>query len=355
MSNPIAQPDEERALEEAAEWLAQRDRGLTPEEQVALREWSQHTANQKALFEMARCWHGMDSMSALSELFPLSETAQRRSAWRPVSFAAAAAAGVCVLVVGAIVFVTRQPAGSVAVPQVVQTPAAPESRTYSTTVGESLTVRPGDGSVITLNTGSTVTVKYSPTARDVFLERGEASFDVAHDPSRPFNVHAGHRVLQAVGTAFNVRLVTEGHVELTVTEGRVKVIPPRSAGAAQPSGDAALTPVETTVAAQEIATVQDNAESVRRLEPAELDARLAWQRGMLIFTGETLDIVLSEVDRYTNTEFVLEDEGLRVVRVGGYFRTGDIDGLLEALRTNFGIASRREGPNRIVLSAMSSR
>lgn len=355
MSNPIPHPDEDRALEEAAEWLARRDRGLTPEERVGLRDWAQDAGNQKALFEMARCWHGMDSMSSLSELFPLAETAARRR-WRPLSLSVATAAAACVLVVAAILFVTRHPAQTLAAPQVAQTPAVPEpeSRTYSTIVGESLTVRPGDGSVITLNTGSIVTVKYSANAREVFLERGEASFDVAHDPSRPFNVHAGERVLQAVGTAFNVRLVAADRVELTVTEGRVKVIPDRGPGSAEPAREPALTPLETTVAAQEIATIEDDAQSVRRLEPAELDARLAWQRGMLIFKGETLDAVISEVDRYTNTEFVLEDEALRVVRVGGYFRTGDIDGLLEALRTNFGIASRREG-NRIVLSAMSSR
>jgi transmembrane sensor len=226
---------------------------------------------------------------------------------------------------------------------------------YSTEVGETRAVTLRDGSVITLNTNSLISVIYSPHERDVYLVRGEANFEVAHDVARPFNVYAGKRVLQAVGTAFNVRLLSADDVELTVTEGKVKVLPDGrddSGAAGGRSGDISV--VETTVTAQETAIVQPEVETVRRLAPAEMDARLAWQRGMLIFTGETLDIVLSEVDRYTNTEFVLEDDALRLVRVGGYFRTGDIDGLLEALRTNFGIASRKEG-NRVVLSAMSSR
>jgi transmembrane sensor len=356
MSNETAHVDSERAIEEAAEWLARRDRGLSAEENAQLREWAREPGNERALMEVARCWHGMDSMSVLADLFPLSAAIQTSRPPRRVSLAtaaAAAAAVVCILILG-VVYLSGTGTVDVADTQQVAQSAAPlVAPTYSTSVGESLTIRPDDGSVITLNTGSTVSVKYSPTARDVFLTRGEASFEVAHDPSRPFNVHVGERVLQAVGTAFNVRVLSVDRVELTVTEGKVRVLPDRD-GADSAAGEAALTPVETTVSAQESVTMQADAEPVRRLDPAELDARVAWQRGMLIFKGETLDFVLSEVDRYTNTEFVLEDQALRNVRVGGYFRTGDIDGLLAALSANFGIASRREGANRIVLSANSA-
>jgi transmembrane sensor len=86
-----------------------------------------------------------------------------------------------------------------------------------------------------------------------------------------------------------------------------------------------------------------------------MDARLAWQRGMLIFQGETLEVVLSEIDRYTNTDFLLADDSLRSVRIGGYFRAGDIDGLLIALRENFNIDSRRDEKNRIILSVATPR
>jgi hypothetical protein len=39
----------------------------------------------------------------------------------------------------------------------------------------------------------------------------------------------------------------------------------------------------------------------------------------------------------------------------GYFRTGDVDGLLMSLRMNYGIDSRREGPNRVILTAAPVR
>jgi transmembrane sensor len=229
----------------------------------------------------------------------------------------------------------------------------PRGEIYSTAVGQSHQVKLADGSSITLNTGSEVEVRYTRSARDLVLNRGEANFDVAKDASRPFNVRVGTRILQAVGTAFNVRLRNESAFEVTVTEGKVKVMAEEQA---RPRSRLAFreptpprTTVEGTLDAHQTATVEARLEDVRRLQQSEIDERLAWQRGMVIFRGETLDIVLREFSRYTTTEFVLADESLRTVQVGGYFPVGQIDDLLNALRVNFGIAWRREGDDRIVL------
>lgn len=355
MRTQLSSQDLEKAREEAAEWLARRDRGLSPEERAEMREWARDPANQQVLLDMARCWHGMDSMSVLAELFPLGTAADAQRPRPALPLTAIAAAAVFVVAIGAVFLAGRRAPDVSSAPQAAQANPAQEYGRYSTPIGESLTVRPRDGSVITLNTGSALTVQYSEKARDVFLERGEANFDVAHDPSRPFNVHVGERVLQAVGTAFNVRVLAPDNIELTVTEGKVKVLAAHAATTPDVAGEAALEPVQTTVAAHEIVTMRSDGQFIRTADPAEIDARLAWQRGMLIFKGEPLEFVLSEIDRYTETEFVLADEQLRTVRVGGYFRTGDIEGLLEALRMNFGIDSRREGAHRIILSAATAR
>jgi transmembrane sensor len=228
---------------------------------------------------------------------------------------------------------------------------------YFTAVGESRSLPMGDGSTITLNTNTAIAVIFSARSRDVYLKHGEANFEVAHDSVRPFNVHVARQVLQAVGTAFNVRLASDDNVELTVTEGKVKVL---AEGTRTPSGPvgpdarrlAVIAPFETIVSAQKIALLDSSdVRTVREVEPAEMDMRLGWQRGMLIFKDEPLESVLSEVDRYTNTDFVVADEALRNERVGGYFRTGDIDGFLLALRQNFRIESRRDEFNRVILTA----
>lgn len=349
MTNLVAFPDRRKAREEASSWLARMDRGLSVEERAEMGVWLNEATNHHALVEMGRLWHEMDVMSVLAELFPLSRSAPncgpRRFSLPRLAIAASAVA--CCMLAGVALLIGSshwQGFGSLISAPVAAHPA----ETYSTAVGESRSVTLADGSLLRLNTNTVVAVRLHPHAREVVLERGEANFEVAHDPARPFNVHAGGRILQAVGTAFNVRIVSAESVELTVTEGAVKVLRHRTA-ASSPGGSAALRP-ETTVAAHEIAIMEPGLETVRRLEPAEMDVRLAWQRGMLIFKGEPLGLVLSEVDRYTNTEFVLADRSLRNVRVGGYFRAGDIEGLLVALRANFRIDSRRDGDNRIILT-----
>jgi transmembrane sensor len=109
---------------------------------------------------------------------------------------------------------------------------------------------------------------------------------------------------------------------------------------------------ETFVNAQEAALIEPGLQSVRKLTLAETEARLAWQKGMMIFQGEPLERVLAEMNRYTSTKFVVADETLRGVRIGGDFRAGDVDGLLTALRDNFLIDSQRDAQGRILLTAI---
>ena len=79
-----------------------------------------------------------------------------------------------------------------------------------------------DGSTITMNTRSRMRVWLTRHARDIELLEGEALFSVAHDPSRPFRVHVGHTVVEAVGTEFSVYRGEHG-TKVSVVEGRVKI------------------------------------------------------------------------------------------------------------------------------------
>jgi transmembrane sensor len=106
------------------------------------------------------------------------------------------------------------------------------------------------------------------------------------------------------------------------------------------------------VSAQETAVVEPALQSVRKLEPNEVDSRVAWQRGEVVFQGEPLEQVLAEVSRYTTTRFVIGDDKLRDVRIGGYFKVGEMDSFLASLRENFLIDWQRSQDGRIVLTAL---
>src|SRR5690606_14686343 len=93
---------------------------------------------------------------------------------------------------------------------------------YSTGIGEQRTVKLADGSIVHLNTDSSLRVEYSPATREVHLVEGEALFVVAKEPARPFRVEAGQTTVQALGTQFNVYR-RAGGIEVSVIEGAVRV------------------------------------------------------------------------------------------------------------------------------------
>jgi len=227
---------------------------------------------------------------------------------------------------------------------------------FSTAVGGRRELTLPDHSTVTLNTNTCMGVAYGPNTRTVLLPYGEATFHVTSDAQRPFRVRAGqNRLFEAVGTDFNVRVLSADHVELTVTQGNVKVIY-RPDTVVETPAELRLrdhwTLDDTTVSALHTALIEPGMQFVRKLEASDLQALLAWQQGLILFDDAALSDALAEVDRYTTTQFVLADQRLRNIRIGGQFHTGDVEGLLASLRKDFMIDSRRDAQGRVVLSAL---
>jgi len=332
-----ASPDEE-----AAEWLARLDRGLSPDEQTRLRDWLRaDRRNPEALVALAALWDDLDVLAELSALLPLERAAARPAPRSRLRWAAAVGLLAIAAATGLFVYDRGRD-------DAVDVPPPIVALTVETEIGGRRAERLPDASTVTLNTNTAVRIEYSADARDVFIERGEAYFSVAAEPQRPFRVHAGGSTVEAVGTAFNVK-VADGNVEVTVTQGRVKLrdrgpAPSAANGESRVPGLFDITLIEGEVAVVDRGErVRDAVPQIRRLEQTQLDIKLAWQRGMLIFEGEPLDAMLAEMERYTTADFVVEDEHLRGIRIGGYFRAGDVDALLIALRENFDIESERVG------------
>jgi transmembrane sensor len=336
--------------EEVMRWLALLERGLRGNDGEQLREWLKNKAHRTQILEAARLWHGPEIVAVLSGLIPQAELVVRKPGTRRrfnkilgwSTLAVIAAVGV-----GAMTGIVKMPFDVDRLHR--------ESGIYATSIGERRDITLVDNSVVTLNTGSKMSVDYSTGSREIYLARGEASFQVASDPSRPFVVVAGMRRFQATGTRFNVRVITPQLTELTVTDGTVKVMdaPPRNPETPA-QRRATLLYGEVTVQALETAQVEPGFQSVSQLDESEVAARLAWQRGLIIFEDESLQDALNEVDRYTTTKFVLADDRVRKVRIAGSFRTGDVDGLLSLLKDKFRVDWKRDAQGRIVLSSRTA-
>jgi transmembrane sensor len=225
---------------------------------------------------------------------------------------------------------------------------------YETQVGEQRDVLLADGSRITLNTNTSLDVRYSAARRHIDLKRGEALFSVHHNVSWPFDVSAGGTVTRALGTEFNVD-VRNSRVTISVLEGAVQV-----AAADQLAGNAGggLNPAKVHVqqGMSTIAPALSKGESVevrpeeQRVIAGTADLRRidAWRTRRLEFSDTSLADAAAEFNRYSSTQLVIGSPDLELVRVSGVFQIGNIDGFLFALKEVLSITTL-DSPGEIVL------
>ncbi len=346
MKTVIPFPDPVRVREQAAMWVARLDGGaLDTKAREELREWLQRDdSHRAALVQMAQVWGAMDSLAVLAELFPDRAEPPRRSWQWALSFAACCAA--VIVAAGVYLHGFRGDAGAV----IREASAAVASEpVYRTGLGEQSVVTLADGSILTLNTQSEVQIRFDGAARNVYLHRGEAHFKVAKNPDRPFVVHAGSGRVRAIGTAFDVRM-TGAQVDVLVEEGVVEVVPAsvHAPAARQPEGPAAS--AKATARAGNVvlksggtARYAEQVTETDTLPGHRIEQRLAWRKGKWMFQGETLAQVLDEVARYSDLNIVIADPRIAGLRVGGYFDIGDVDSLMKALETGFGVTVSRDG------------
>ena len=200
----------------------------------------------------------------------------------------------------------------------------------STQIGEVRRLTLEDGSALSLNTASVLQVKYADDERRIVLREGEASFQVAHDEQRPFVVQAGDVSVRAVGTAFSVRM-RRHDVEVVVTEGVVEVV--RNGGTSRIAAERVKRNQEVVVATAEQGGTKPLA--VAALDEKEIERRLAWQDGRLVFQGEALANAVDEVNRYSQLPVVIDDPGLGRKSFVGVFRVGDTRAFAQAAAAAF--------------------
>ena len=214
-----------------------------------------------------------------------------------------------------------------------------DTATHVAGFGQMREVALADGSHATLASDSQVDVRWSRRERRLSLARGEAIFDVAKDPGRPFVVDAGGRQVIAVGTRFSVR--RDGpNLRVVVTEGTVRLQADPDGGA-RPS---ALLP------AGSMALVRDDGVLVRSMAIAEAEGLLGWRNGLLVFRDATLGEAAAEFNRYNTRKIVVADAQAGALRVGGSFRWDNADGFARLLERGFPVRADYS-PERIVLAS----
>lgn len=293
----LSSEEEIRLRKEAVAWVIRsRDYGLSPEEQRAFDVWREQSPAHALMFrKVFAVWDSPDFRAAAEaavQADPSSfktRTAVRR--W----WAIPAGACVILLTVAAVQLdvITRWRAD------------------YRTELGEHRTVELPDGSIVTLNTQSAIVLAFDASTRRVRLLKGEALFNVRHDPTHPFIVESADTATRAVGTTFVVRAESDGG-RVIVVEGTVEV---DAIGVGRKAHPPAI-----VTSGSRIDMVQG-----RMGKPYSVDvaAASAWVRGRLVVNGVPFARVIDELRRYYQGTIVLWNHAIDETKVTGTYNLED--------------------------------
>lgn len=306
----------------AAEWLVRRDdTGWTSNDELALAQWlDEDIAHKAAYWRLEHGWRAVDRLGAAKNIAPPVSA----KGW---SFDRVAALAACLLL-----------ALSLAAGGWLLRREAPTVTRIAAAKGVRKEVRLADGSRLTVNTESQLRVAVNHVDRKVWLDRGEAYFQVAHDAGHPFEVIAGDRRITVLGTRFAVR--RDGQtVRLTVTEGRV-----RFENANYESGGEAI------VVAGGIAVARGRSLLLADRPPAAIADMLSWRRGVLTFDQTTLSDAVAEFNRYNRRQLRVVDDRAARLRIGGSFDATNADAFARLLHSAFGLEVTESGDTLTISS-----
>jgi transmembrane sensor len=253
-----------------------------------------------------------------------------RPRWLP---AMAAAAAMVVAVAGLQLWWNASPTG----PRAPRLPAPATALHLATRHGQQLTHRLNDGSVLYLNTDTSVDIQNQPHGLRVEISSGQVLFDVTHHDDRLLEVLAGKTRVIDLGTKFEVYQQT-GPTIVTVLEGRVSVNP---STAPEPRLD---TPqgLQRPLASLELTAGQqvrvEGSEWRPRVTRVDTRRTAAWLHRQIIFEREPLAQVAAEFNRYNSQSIEIDTRALRELPVSGTLATDDVGSFVAFLRTLDGVS-----------------
>ena len=307
---PHDTPPTDAQLDAACEWFV-RLRGDDPdgERLQGFAAWLAEDAAHQTAFDAAATLFNDPALGQLvpATVTPIEPPRQRQQRrWWPLGVAAAAIIATLTLV------------------------WLPEpTHVYSSDIGQQRAVRLDDGSQVTLNTDTQLAVSISDAERHVQLQQGEAWFDVAAAPERPFTVSTRGVRVTAVGTAFSVEQQTadtlvnlaEGNVLVAAGENQVRLVP----------GQRARVGAGGQIEVQEVG----------------VDHMATWRRQ--IYEGVSLGELVADLNRYMPANMVIDDPALAATKVSAILHIGDQDTMLEALTRSLDLRWESAGNDRILL------
>ena len=213
--------------------------------------------------------------------------------------------------------------------------------TLHTAKGEMYTTVLADGSKVWLNAASSIKfpVAFSGNERRVEIT-GEAYFEIAHNPSKPFKVIKGDVEVAVLGTHFNVNAYDdESEIKVTLLEGKVQV---ENTNSKHPNSKFLL-PGQQAI----LSKVEGNQSTLQLINP-DLEQVMAWKNGRFIFKSMDIKSLMKELERWYDIEVSYEN-----IPATGFnariTRNTPLSSILKALELTGEVKFRIEGRKVVVM------
>lgn len=327
----------QEVMEAAFEWRAlMADKEASTADRLAFSVWLREDPAHPVAYARAQAfWQelgGLDAAALDADFFRPSRRERSRAALRralkglctrKAAPALGALAGVCAL----LLFVWLHGGAGLFDQE-------PREYVFATAIGEVRDVDLEDGSRITLGPVTTIRVRMEASARRVEMSTGEAFFQVAKNPGRPFTVDSGELRVTVRGTAFDIRR-SETSTEVAVAEGVVSVSHPAldATAAGVPAGAGGgpqqLAAGRVLLAGQRFASRLDGGGAA--VSGALVESIGAWRRQVLVYIDAPLSEIVADMNRHQGRPIRIRGEGVGAIRVTATFNSADTENMLAAL------------------------
>lgn len=178
-----------------------------------------------------------------------------------------------------------------------------------------------DGSAVTLNAASKLRYRSSfGNTREIYLEEGEAFFNVAADPARRFTVHAGELATTALGTSFNIRAYhRENKITVALLTGKVQI---NNNTNNTDSGTILLPSQQLSFNRQSLALVKTSF--------SKEDDITGWQKGYFIFKDAPYQEIVTAIENRYGVK-IINNSHKTTWNYTGYFKDENLQDVMETI------------------------
>jgi ferric-dicitrate binding protein FerR (iron transport regulator) len=208
-----------------------------------------------------------------------------------------------------------------------------EMEIITTRRGQRTTLRLGDGTRVHLNAASMIKIPadFGDSTRDVYL-KGEAYFEVTHNPQKPFLVHTPTAYTKVLGTKFGVKAYPEDtRVQVVVKEGRVAL-------------DLSATPDTThnKIIKNHMGVLSPKG-SLKISEVKELSSYLGWKDGRLVFKSTPFREMVPKLERWYDINIAVVDSSLNSRQMTASFKDEPVSEVLKIIALSLDAGYDRKG------------